>query len=230
MLPNDSTRIADESSLLIMDIVVELEDGSIANVECQKIGYAFPGQRAACYSADLLLRQYKRVKGEKGKKFSYKDIKKVYSIIFYEQSPKEFHEFPEHYIHRSKQQTDTGLEIELLQEFLFIPLDIAKKIYKNSNIRNKLESLNTEKVMEMFSKELLEMDRNTVLYMIDEMQNEIDEQKVMLQDKDAQLQDKDAQLQQKDAQLLEKEQNLEYERAENERLRALLQQAQVPVE
>ena len=119
VLPNDSTRIADESSLLIMDIVVELEDGSIANVECQKIGYAFPGQRAACYSADLLLRQYKRVKGEKGKKFSYKDIKKVYSIIFYEQSPKEFHEFPEHYIHRSRQQTDTGLEIELLQEFLF---------------------------------------------------------------------------------------------------------------
>ena len=93
-----------------------------------------------------------------------------------------------------------------------------------------MESLNTEKVMEMFSKELLEMDRNTVLYMIDEMQNEIDEQKVMLQDKDAQLQDKDAQLQQKDAQLLEKEQNLEYERAENERLGALLQQAQVPVE
>ena len=83
--------------------------------------------------------------------------------------------------------------------------------------------LNTEKVMEMFSKELLEMDKNTVLYMIDEMQNEIDEQKVMLQDKDAQLQ-------QKDVQLLEKEQNLEYERAENERLRALLKQAQVPVE
>lgn len=65
VLPNDSTRIADESSLLIMDIVVQLEDGSIANVECQRIGYKFPGQRAACYSADLLLRQYKRVRGEK---------------------------------------------------------------------------------------------------------------------------------------------------------------------
>lgn len=81
VLPNDTTRIADESSLLIMDIVVELEDGSIANVECQKIGYAFPGQRAACYSADLLMRQYKRVRGEKGKKFSFRDIKK--SIFYY---------------------------------------------------------------------------------------------------------------------------------------------------
>lgn len=190
VLPNDSTRIADESSLLIMDIVVQLEDGSIANVECQKIGYVFPGQRAACYSADLLLRQYKRVRGEKGKAFSYKDIKKVYSIIFYEKSPKEFHVFSEHSIHRSKQQTDTGVEIELLQEFIFIPLDIAKKIHQNSGVRNKLEAwfiflsddnpetiirlidtypefrdmyeeiydlcLNTEKVMNMVSKELLE--------------------------------------------------------------------------
>ena len=29
VLPNDSTRIADESSLLIMDIVVQLEDGEV---------------------------------------------------------------------------------------------------------------------------------------------------------------------------------------------------------
>lgn len=83
VLPNDSTRIADESSLVIMDIVIELADHSIANVEVQKLGYKFPGQKAACYSADLLLRQYKRIKGEKGKTFSYRDIKKVYTIIFY---------------------------------------------------------------------------------------------------------------------------------------------------
>ena len=98
----------------MIDIVVELQDHSLVNVECQKIGYTFPGQRAACYSADLLLRQYKRVRGEKGKNFSYKDIKKVYSIIFYENSPSEFHKFPEHNLHRSRQQTDTGLNIELL--------------------------------------------------------------------------------------------------------------------
>ena len=35
-IPTDSTRLADESVLLAMDIVVELEDGSIANVEMQK--------------------------------------------------------------------------------------------------------------------------------------------------------------------------------------------------
>lgn len=221
VLPNDSSRIADESSLLIMDIVVELEDGSIANVECQKFGYAFPGTRAACYSADLLLRQYKRVRGERGKKFSYKDIKKVYSIIFYEHSPHLFHTFSNHYIHRSKQQTDTGIEIDLLQEFLFIPLDIARSLCKNKGIRNQLEAwlmflsddspemilklietypefrpfyeeiyhlcLNVERVMNMFSKELLELDKNTVQYMIDEMQDEIDAQKVQIQEKDAEI-------------------------------------------
>lgn len=36
---------------------------------------------------------------------------------------------------------------------------------------------NTEKVMGMFSKELQELDRNTVQYMIDEMQDVIDAQK-----------------------------------------------------
>lgn len=65
LLPNDSVRIASESALLITDIVVEFEDGSIANVEVQKIGYLFTGERAACYSADLLLRQYKRLRDER---------------------------------------------------------------------------------------------------------------------------------------------------------------------
>ena len=41
-IPNDSTRIADEHSLVVMDIVIEMEDHSIANVEVQKLGYMFP--------------------------------------------------------------------------------------------------------------------------------------------------------------------------------------------
>ena len=43
---------------------------------------------------------------------------------------------------------------------------------------------NTEKVMGMFSKELQELDRNTVQYMIDEMQDEIDAQRKLLSQKD----------------------------------------------
>ena len=213
VLPHESSRIAAEDTLLVLDIVVELEDGSIANVEVQKIGYAFPGERCACYSSDLLLRQYKRVKGKKGKNFSYKDIKKVYTIIFFEKSPKAFRKFKNTYtyIHRFKQQSDTGARLDLLQEYVFINLDILKaKLDNNSvTIENDLEAWltflsidepdkiqvfteqfpefvslyeevydmcqNMERFMELFSKELFELDKNTVQYMMDEMQDELDE-------------------------------------------------------
>lgn len=52
--------------------------------------------------------------------------------------------------------------------------------------------------MEIFSKELLEMDRNTVKLMIDQMQEKIDAQEQAIQQKDAELeavrQEKDAEL------------------------------------
>ncbi len=140
LLPGDNSRIADENSLLIMDILVELEDGSLANIECQKIGYKFPGQRSACYSADLLLRQYKRVRGEKGKAFSYKEVKKVYTIVLFETSTDNFHKFPDDYVHHAKAQVDTGLEIELLQEYVFIPLDIFREKLYNRGIATPLDA------------------------------------------------------------------------------------------
>ena len=213
VLPADSVRIADESSLLIMDIVVEMEDGSIANLEVQKIGYLFPGQRSACYSADLLLRQYKRVRGEaeEKKKFSYRDIKNVYTIVLFEKSPKEFHDYPKESYHFFEQKSNTGLEIELLQKYLFIPLDIFRENKHNRDIKAKRDAwltlfsnddpdviielieeypefrqiyeeayeicLNVERVMDMFSKELYELDKNTVQYMIDEQEQKIGEQK-----------------------------------------------------
>lgn len=225
VLPNDSSRIADESSLLIMDILVELEDGSLANVEIQKIGYSFPGQRSACYSADLLLRQYKRLRGKRGKKFSYKDIKTVYTIVFFEKSTGDFHRYPNTYLHYFEQSSNTGLCMELLQKYLFIPLDIFLQNMQNNGIRNRLDAWltflssdapedivaiitkypefkplyedtynlcrNIEGVMKMFSKELLELDRNTVQYMIDEMQDRLDEQSEQLALKDRQLAEKE---------------------------------------
>ena len=185
----------------------------------------FPGERSACYSADLLLRQYKRVRGIKGKRFSYRDIKQVYTIVLFEKSPTEFQKFSNNYIHRFMQKSDTGVNINLLQEYLFIPLDIFKKNQQNENrsvkIENRLEAWlaffcmddpetiidiiekypdfkemyeqaydvcrNIEEVMQMFSKELLELDRNTVKLMIDDMQKEIDCQREQLSQKDEEM-------------------------------------------
>ena len=142
VLPNESARIASESSLLIMDIVVQFEDGSIANVEVQKVGYLFPGQRCACYSSDLLLRQYKRIRLELGKSFTYKEIQKVYTIVLFEKSSAAFHKFSDEiYIHHFEQKSDTGMEMDLLQEYTFICLDIFNSVIHNEGreIENRLE-------------------------------------------------------------------------------------------
>lgn len=50
----------------------------------------------------------------------------------------------------------------------------------------------------MFSKELAELDRNTVQYMIDEMQDQIDEQAHQLRIKDQKLGEMDQQLKEMD--------------------------------
>ena len=131
VLPLDGSRIADESSLLTMDMVVQLEDGGIVNLEIQKIGYLFPGERSACYSADLLLRQYKRVRSSRRKNFTYKDIKGVYTLVLFEKSPRIFHRFPNDYLHYFEQKSNTDLELDLLQKYLFIPLDIFRKSLDN---------------------------------------------------------------------------------------------------
>ena len=250
VLPNDTTRIADESSLLVTDLVVSLEDGSLANLEVQKIGYLFPGERSACYSADLLLRQYKRIRGMRKKKFSYKDIKNVYTIVLFENSPKVFHQFPQKYFHMFEQKSDTGLELNLLQKYIFIPLDIFKRVRQNEGIKGKLEAwltflssdepeeivrlimdysefkaiydevynlcLNVEKVMEMFSKELKELDQNTVQLMIDEMQEEIDYQKRELSAKDVEIEIQKKEIEFKDEKLASKDVEIETQKKEIE--------------
>ena len=243
VLPNDSSRIAEENALLIMDIVVQLEDGSIANIEVQKIGYSFPGQRSACYSADLLLRQYKRAKNERKKKFSYRDIKSVYTIVFIEKSSGEMKRHKQDYVHHFCQKSDTGLHMELLQEFVFIPLDIYRETRHNKGIKNDLDAWltflsednpeiivqlikqypkfismyreiyelcrNVEKVMGLFSKELQILDKNTVQYMIDQMQDTIDEQQSTIQEQQNTIKQKSELLASQEVLLQQKESELE---------------------
>ena len=233
VLSNDGARISSETSLLITDILVQLEDGGLVNVEIQKIGYAFPGERASCYSADLLLREYRRLRDKNKRKFRYSDIKPVYTIVIFEESPNEIRKAKDYYIHRSEISFDTGINVNLLQKYIFISLDNFREIMHNRFeaiksdaikktstddkgineadtrlFHNKLEEwlmflsfdepeyieqlvthnpyfkelyadiydmcLNTERLMEMYSKELAELDRNTVTYMIDELKAEVD--------------------------------------------------------
>ena len=133
-------------------------------------------------------------------------IADVYTIVLFEKSTSEFHALPDQYIHKFRQKSDTGLQIDLLQEFVFVALDIYREKHQNKNIEERLDGWltflisdepediialierypdfkamyeqiyeicrNIEQVMGMFSKELYELDRNTVRYMIDELQEE----------------------------------------------------------
>ena len=253
VLPGDSSRLADEQSLLLMDILVKLEDGSYCNIEVQKIGYAFPGERAACYSADLLLRQYKTARSRRKEKFTYKDVKNVYTIVLIDKSSGDFHDFQEVYKHNFQQQSDTGLKMNLLQKYVFIPLDLFRSNVQNKGIKNKLDAWlaflsmddpdmiirliteypefkvmyhqayeicrNVEALMGIFSEELRIMDRNTVKYMVDQMQEEIDSQKQKLEQKDNQLNNQKRQLKQKDILLSSKIQKIESLEQELRRLK-----------
>ena len=288
VLSNDGARIASEVSLLITDILVQLEDGSLVNVEIQKIGYAFPGERASCYSADLLLREYRRLRDKNKNKFRYSDIKPVYTIVIMEESPNEIKQAKDYYIHRSKISFDSGIKVNLLQKYIFISLDNFKEIMQNrfeaiksdaikktstndkginktdtELFHNKLEEwlmflsfdepeyieqlithnpyfkelyadiynmcLNTERLMEMYSKELAELDHNTVVYMIDELKAEVDilkeERDKTSAEIDSQKAEIDCQKAEIDSQKAEIDRVIkerDYIRQENQRLRELL--------
>ena len=140
-LPNESSRLTEEGSLLVMDLLVRLKSGALVNVEIQKIGYLFPGQRCACYSSDLVMRQYAQVRDScrrENQAFSYRQIQKVYTIVLIQDSTPEFHQFPGQYLHRARQQFDTGLQLDMVQEYLLIPLDIF--LESQHNISNRLDA------------------------------------------------------------------------------------------
>ena len=133
--------LMDGESLMVMDILVELKDGSLVLVEIQKVPYYFPAERASCYSADLLLRQYSRLKKKKGKDFSYRDLRKVYTIIFYEKSTEEFKACNNVFVHHARTVCDSGLELNFLQEFYLIALDVFVKS-EYAKVKNPKDRLN----------------------------------------------------------------------------------------
>ena len=182
VLPNESGGIAAEGALLVMDIVVQLADGSIVNIEIQHT-----------------------------------------------------------WIHRVSPRSDTGVQLELLQDYLFVALDIFRKNLQNKakETINELEAWliflcvddpewiteltesrpefqafyreiyemcrNTERVMGLFSEELAIMDKNTAQYMIDEMQEQLDEQEKRLDEQGKRLDEKEKLLDEKGAVIAKQE-------------------------
>jgi uncharacterized small protein (DUF1192 family) len=140
-ISNEGTRIIDRGSYVIMDIVVRLADGTIVNLEIQKIGYRFPAKRFDCYCADLIMREYTRLKELNGdKKFSYAQMPLVYCIVLFEDSPAVFKCDNEHYIHTGRMRTDTGIEPDSISRHIYVTLDIFKKQMQNKAVTTELEA------------------------------------------------------------------------------------------
>ena len=133
------------NSFVIMDMVVRLDNGSITNIEIQKVPYDFPAERISCYSADLVLRQFRMLKGMETEntdhgsssygKPSYSGMKKVHTIIFFEKSSSSLKSpvNKKAYFHVGKTTFNTGINISLLQEYHLISLDTFRK-YRYSDI------------------------------------------------------------------------------------------------
>lgn len=206
VLTKEGIQLAEAGTLVVMDIVVKLSDGSIVDVEMQKHGYLFTGERSSCYLSDMIMRQYNRVKAKEKGNFKFSQMKPVYLIIIMENSTREFKEvFPE-FIHRLKYTMDTGVKLELLTNLTYISLDTFHEVSQNidSNIEAWLTFLSSDKpediiklverypqfkecyqdivmfrkkpeeLMNMFSEALIQMDKNTVKYMIEEQQKELE--------------------------------------------------------
>lgn len=140
VFPNEDSQFL--GVMIIMDMVVLMADGSIANIEIQKISYDFPEESISCYSADLVLRQYKMITGKSehvvngSSKTSYKDMRKVHTIILFEDSNKSLISEVDKalYFHVGKTKFNTGIKIELLQDFVLVSLDTFRK-YRYSDIK-----------------------------------------------------------------------------------------------
>ena len=203
ILPREGSQLADTSSFIIADIIVSTRDGSIMNVEIQKIGYNFPGERASCYTADMIMRQYNYLKS-RNQNFTYRDMKPVYLIVFMEHSPALF-KTTDQYIHKKCSYFNTDIKLNLLENIIFISLDTFHDLVQNINTTQDawLEFLtedNPEKIVRfvnqfpeflpcyqdlisfrkkpeelihMFSDALRELDKNTERYMVEELNKEV---------------------------------------------------------
>ena len=286
VLPSENTAISIDS-LLIMDIVVRLSDGSLANVEIQKIPYMFTAERISCYSSDLLMREYSRLK--KDKNFKYSDMKKVYTIVLYEKTEGDFKDPMLHgaYIHHGKTRFDTSLKLKLLQEYFLIALDVfcqngytddknsdaleTELIATHNNIPEtgfatndlSMDSLdgwlsiltaetmadvervirrypwskpifremsayvnNLEEVILMFSEALKIADRNTVKYMIEELQDKATHEAELRKQTEENLQQETQRRKQAEEKQKQAEADFRHSQEENARLKALLAEKQ----
>ncbi|MCR4763615.1 MAG: Rpn family recombination-promoting nuclease/putative transposase [Lachnospiraceae bacterium] len=135
VLPREGVMVQ-EGSQVIMDVLVRIAGGETVDIEMQRLGFLFPGERTSCYLADMIMRQYEKTRSSRGKDFSYHDMKPVNLIVIMDQSTKEFDSVKPEYIHRRQTSYSSGVKVTTLEHVTYISLDTFRE-----KTENKVETL-----------------------------------------------------------------------------------------
>ncbi|MCR4763372.1 MAG: Rpn family recombination-promoting nuclease/putative transposase [Lachnospiraceae bacterium] len=135
VLPREGVMVQ-EGSQVIMDVLVRIAGGETVDIEMQRLGFLFPGERTSCYLADMIMRQYEKTRSSRGKDFSYHDMKPVNLIVIMDQSTEEFHHVKPEYLHRRQTSYSSGVKVATLEHVTYISLDTFRK-----KTENKIETL-----------------------------------------------------------------------------------------
>lgn len=196
VLPHEGIKLSSSGSLVIMDIVLELADGSIADVEMQKIGYAFPGERGDCEDSS---KEFKTCSPHyvHHKQTTYNSgasVTNLSNIVYISLDT----------FHNTVHNINTELDAWLTFLSSDSPNDIIKLVTAFPKFREYYQDIvnfrkHPEELIYMYSEALLAVDRNTVQYMVDELKNELVTYQNELEQANARIAELEAQL---------KEQNL----------------------
>ncbi len=134
VLPKEGIQLSEKGSFVVMDILVELEDGTIFNLEIQKVGYLFPGQRTSCYISDLIMRQYNKLHAlsDKNHPFNYNKMKPVHILVLMQDSSAEFKAVAPHYMHRREVKYTSGVKVTDLENVTYVSLDTFHDVVQNN--------------------------------------------------------------------------------------------------
>ena len=153
-IPYEITRRSEDSSFMIMDMLVQLENGAYVNLEIQRLTHDFPFERAECYASDIMVYQYDQLHLELQEQnrrireintqtgtthkipvlhFDYHKMRPVYVIVLMNSGAKKFRQFQNDFIHRSEPiiRFNTGLEEKTLKRYIYISLDNFRKLEHN---------------------------------------------------------------------------------------------------
>ncbi len=117
---------------------LEFEDGKTASVEIWKAGSSFSGQECACHAAQLLARRCQEKKQERGRKFRYRDVGKVCTVVLLKDCHAKMERTPGTYLYTGRAGFEA--DAESLQDYYLLDLDLYQQESMDKDIQGRLDA------------------------------------------------------------------------------------------